>query len=50
MAPAWGPVQTEYAIDFGAMQQTNKATDFRRRVRRVIVAGVEEAEHMEVIK
>ena len=48
--PLGGPAQTEYSIDFGAMQQTNKATDFRRRVRRVIVVGVEEAEHMEVIK
>ena len=48
--PFGGPVQTEYSIDFSAMQQTNKATDFRRRVRRVIIVGVEEAEHMEVIK
>ena len=46
--PLGGPVQTEYSIDFRAMQQTNKSTDFQRRVRRAIVEG--EAEHVEVLK
>ena len=47
--PLGGPVQTEYSIDFSAMQQTNKATDFRRRVRRAIVV-LEEVVHMEVVR
>ena len=48
--PLGGPPQTEYTIDFGAMQQTNMATDFRRRVRRAIVVGLEEVEYMGVAK
>ena len=50
VAPLGDKPQTEYSIDFGAMQQTNKATDFRRRVRRVIVVGLEEVEYMDAVK
>ena len=47
--PLGGRVVTEYAIDFNAMMQTNKATSFQRKVRRVIVVDDGEAKHVEVI-
>ena len=42
--------QTEYSIDFVAMRQTNKATEFQRRVRRAIIVGTENVEYMGVSK
>ena len=40
--------QTEYSIDFVAMRQTNRATEFQRRVRRAIIVGTENVEYMDV--